>query len=94
MESRQTISIETTRRRQVSRSHSFPRTDADVSLSGFLPVQHSDGVGVSHAEGNEFDVGLCEILLFEAIHGPLAVFLLRHEAQLVLTLVQHSPGAK
>lgn len=48
---------------------------AYVSFGGFLPVEESNSVWSVTVKRNELNVCLREVLLFEAIHDALSVFL-------------------
>lgn len=46
-----------------------------ISFSWFLPVQKTDGIRISHAQGNQLDVGFRKVFLFQAIDSTFSIFL-------------------
>lgn len=49
--------------------------DIYVFLCGLLPMCETHGIWVLWIERDEFDVGFGQILLFQTIHSPFAIFL-------------------
>lgn len=54
--------------------------DTNIFFSRLLPVEQADRIWISYAEWDQFDVGLGEVLLLQAIHSTLTIFLLTRSA--------------
>jgi hypothetical protein len=62
----------------MSSSHGIQYTN--IFFGGLLPVEQANRIWISYAEWDQFDVGLSEVLLLQAIYSALTVFLLTYSA--------------
>lgn len=51
-----------------------------LAVGWFLPIQHPNGIWVSHAQRDQLDVSFCKVLLLQTVHCTLSIFLQQVDA--------------